>query len=128
MGFIDSSDSFRPRFIPSQWVASLGDAAIAVGFSGLELARNETEVSRDLATVLEAMGIVNTCYQDLRRPRTDAGNGSQSNDARILLAKLFEFLDGPFELRGKRVELGQFEVEFSFPEFVRLAIDHRFAK
>ena len=64
------------------------------------------------------MRIIDTSYEDLRRSRHYAGNGSQSNDARILLAKLLKFLDGHFELRGKRVELGQFEVEFSFPEFV----------
>ena len=72
-----------------------------------------------MAPVLEAMGIVDTSDQDLGCSRPYAGNGSQSNNATILLSNLFELLDSPVELRGKRVELSQFEVEFSLPEFVQ---------
>ncbi len=60
-------ESFEPRG------ASLGDAAVAIGFAGLLLARHETEVLGDLSTVFKTFRIVDAGDEDLGCSWPDAG-------------------------------------------------------
>ena len=79
-------DALGPRVVPQrgpstfnkdrsrQRIASLGDAAVAIGFAGLILPRHQTEVRRDLASILKAMRIVDAGDEDLSGARSDAGD------------------------------------------------------
>ena len=111
-----------------QWIASLGDAAIAVRLTGLVLARDQPEVGRDLASVLEAVGIVDARNEDLGGTRSNAGDGSDTLDTWIIFADGFKLFDDDLQLRGSGIELREFIIEFAFPEFVRFAIGNWFAE
>ena len=87
-----------------QGVAAFGDASVAVGFTGLVLARNESEVGGDLASVFEPVWIVETGNEDLGGPRSDTRNGPQAFNAFVLLTNCFEPLDDRMELFGKGIE------------------------
>ena len=81
-------------------VTSLGDAAVAIGLARLKLTKYEPKVRSDLSTVLETMRIIDASYKDLSRSRPNAGNSSESDNTRIVLDKLFDFLDNTLELDG----------------------------
>lgn len=64
----------------------------------MKLTRYEPKVRSDLSTVLETMRIIDARDKDLSRSGPNAGNGSESDNARIVLAKFFELLDNTLEL------------------------------
>lgn len=133
-------NGFRPRVVakrrPSafgkdrsgQRIASLGDSTITIGFPGLELARYQTEVCRDLSSILKTMWIVNTGYEDLGGTRANARDRLKPHNARIFLAQFFKLLDDIIELLSQSIKLREFDIEFSFPEFVGCALGEWFAK
>lgn len=71
-----------------------------------------------MATIFEAMRIIQASDQNLSCSRSNTRYGSRSNDTRICLADLFELLNYTVELAGNGIELGEFKIEFAFPEFV----------
>ncbi len=111
-----------------QRIASFGDSTVAIGLARLILSRYESEISRDLATVLEAVRIINAGYKNLGGTSANAGDRSKSYNARIVLTDRFKLLDDNFQLLVKRIQLRQFDIELSFPEFVRGALIKRLAK
>jgi len=104
------------------------DSSVAIGLTGLVLTRNESEVSRDLATVFEAMRIVDAGNEDLGRPRSNAWNGSKSDNPRISLADSLELLDNDIHMHRESIHLSQFDVKFAFPEFVGFTLGERLTK
>ncbi len=133
-------NSLGPRVVPQrgpstfdedrscQWIATLGDASVAIRFAGLILTWNEPEVRRDLATVFKAVRVVETRDEDFSGPWSDSGDRLDSLDAFVILADRFELFNDTTDLLGQRIEDGQFDVEFSFPKFVRSTVSHGFAK
>ena len=74
------------------------------------LARNQTEVGGDLASVFKAMRIVDAGDEDLGRPRSDAGNRHdrvECEDRVLPIAS--SFLTTDVDLRGDCIELSQFD-------------------
>ena len=117
-------DKNRSRY----WVATLGDAAIAIRFTGLVLTRNQAEVSGYLAAICEAIGIIDTGDEDLGSSRPNTRDSFDSLDTRISLADGLKLLDDDIHLRCDCVELSKFVVEFAFPEFVWGAISNWFTE
>ncbi len=76
-----------------------------------------------MATVLKAVRIVDACNEDFGGSWSDAGDRLDSRNAWIFLADGFEFLGDHGNLRGKCIELREFDVKFTFPKIVCGAID-----
>ena len=105
-----------------QWIAPLGNSSVAIRLAGLILTGHEAEVGGDLATVLEAMWIIDTGHEDFSRPRPDTGNSANALDARVVFADRLELLDDDVHLHGQRIQLCQFQIQFTSPELIRIAI------
>jgi len=74
------------------------------------------------------MRIVDAGYQDLCRSRANARDGLDAFDARIILADRLELFDHDIELSSKGIELCQFDIKLSLPEFVGLALYEWFSE
>ncbi len=96
------------------WIASFGNTAIAICFTRFVLARDQAKVSRDLASVLEAVGIVDAGNEDLCSTWSHAGYGFETLDTRGLFADGFKPFHDRVHMRGDSIELCQFKVEFTF--------------
>ena len=81
-----------------------------------------------MAAVCEAIWIVDAGHEDLSSARSNAGDRSDTLDTRIGLADGFKFLDDDIHLRGDCVELSEFVIEFTFPEFIGGAVGDWFAE
>lgn len=133
-------DPFRPRVVSercpgtldedgaSEWIASLGDPSVAIRFAGLVLAWNKSEVGRHLSAGLKAVWVIETSDEDFGSSRSNAGDGSQSSNSIVMFADPFKLLDHCADLLGQRIEDGQLDIQFSFPEFIRLALGNRFTE
>ena len=71
-----------------------------------------------MAAICEAVWIIDTCHENLCSARSNAWDRSYPLDAWITLADSLKLLDNDLHLRGDRVELREFVIEFAPPEFI----------
>ena len=81
-----------------------------------------------MASVLEPMRIVDGGHQSLSRLAPHAGDRHHTLNLWVVFGELFESIFDRLHLHGQVVELREFQIEFTFPEFIRITISDRLAK
>ncbi len=81
-----------------------------------------------MASVFEAARVVDAGHEDLGIAWSDTGDRLNALDPWIVLADLFELLDDDVELIAQRIQQGQFDVQFAFPQFIGFALSQRFTE
>ena len=79
-------------------------------------------------TVADLTAGADSVASDSRASRADAGDRLDPGDARIVFADFFQLLFDFLQLFGQGIELCQFQIEFSFPEFFGRTFGQRFAE